>query len=322
LGLLAPDFLEARTRFTGQALIGLAGGKVGREQLVALGTLAVAQAALAYTSAKVTGGTWDKKDPFSFSLGNRKYTMRSVPEDITSLIKDTRQFVYNRLNPIITKPIVQGVSGVNYRGQKVSLGQTAKEMIEQPIPISARGFLGIGNTSLSGWENLMGAVGLKISRTSAASAVRNDANDWMSKSTNPKVQQAYKRKQTEVLPESVYKPIRQSIETGNKQDIVKSVRDLLSTEPDQASKEKRMKRLLRDMNPFSKPANSYESHIKNFATPSREMEQAFIKSLDAEGKERYRQAVRDQVQTYRTLTEALYGTAQYPPNTPDNFKVK
>ena len=52
------------------------------------------------------------------------------------------------------------------------------------------------------------------------------------------------------------------------------------------------------------------------------MEQAFIKSLDAEGKERYRQAVRDQVQTYRTLTEALYGTAQYPPNTPDNFKVK
>ncbi len=39
--LLAPDFLEARAKFTGQAIQGALGGKFGREQTVAIATLAV-----------------------------------------------------------------------------------------------------------------------------------------------------------------------------------------------------------------------------------------------------------------------------------------
>jgi hypothetical protein len=162
--LLAPDFLESRARFAGQAIKGTTGAKVGREQFLALGTLAIAQAATAYTAAKLTGGTWDKTRPFEFTLGRRRYTMRSVPEDISSLMHDARLYAHSRLSPIIGKGALQYASGVDWRGKKVSAGQTTKELALQPVPISIRGFLGIGNSSLTGLEQLAGSVGLKISR--------------------------------------------------------------------------------------------------------------------------------------------------------------
>jgi hypothetical protein len=164
LGLLAPDFLESRARFTVQALKGAAGTKVGREQVIALGALALAQAATAYTSSKITGGDWDAKRPFEFTLGRRRYTMRSVPEDISSLLHNTRSFVYSRLSPIIGRGGVQYLSQTDWRGKKVTAGETTKELLEQPIPISIRGFTGLANSPLSGLEQLAGAVGLKISR--------------------------------------------------------------------------------------------------------------------------------------------------------------
>lgn len=164
LVLLAPDFLEGRARFAAQAIKGVTGAKVGREQLIALAVLAIGQAALAYTSAQLTDGKWDASRPFEFTQGNRRYTMRSVPEDVSSLLHNTRIFVHSRLSPLIGKGTLQYLSGVNALGKKVSAGETTKELAEQPLPISIRGFAGIGNSTLSGMEQLAGAVGLKISR--------------------------------------------------------------------------------------------------------------------------------------------------------------
>lgn len=322
LGLLAPDFLEARARFTGQGIKGLLGGKAGREQILALGTLAVAQATLAYTSAQLTGGQWDKTDPFSFKLGNRRYTMRSVPEDITSAMKDSRGFIYSRINPITMKGPVQALTGTDYRGKKVSLGDTAKELAQTPIPISVKGFLGIGNTSVKAWESLAGAVGLKISRDTTSNDVHKMALDWMSKSTSPKVIQAYKDQQQRSLPESIYKPLKMSVEVGDNAKIVQSVKDLLAVEPDQKARDKRKKEILREFNPFTKSPNSYDVKIKPFATRDKVFESAFIKSLDAAGKESYRQSVRDQVKAYRTLTQALYNKASDPKDTPEAYRTR
>lgn len=164
IGLLAPDFLESRARFAGQAARGATGAKVGREQLIALAALAIAQAAAAYIAAKLTDGKWDASRPFEFVQGTRRYTMRSVPEDISSLIHNTRLYVHSRLSPILGKGTLQYLSGVDWRGKKVSAAETTKELIEQPIPISIRGFTGIGNSTLTGMEQLAGSVGLKISR--------------------------------------------------------------------------------------------------------------------------------------------------------------
>lgn len=162
--LLAPDFFEARARFTAQGAKGIGGGKVGREQILALATLAIAQTATAWIAAETTGGHWDAKHPFEMVHGDRRYSMRSVPEDIAGLIADSRKFVYSRLSPLVGKGIVQGLSGVDYKGDKVSAGDTLKELAQAPIPLPLRGFVGTSNRNLSAFEELAGSVGLRISR--------------------------------------------------------------------------------------------------------------------------------------------------------------
>lgn len=211
LGLLAPDFLEARFRFSGQAIKGLTGGKVGREQLIALTTLAVAQASLAWILAKTTGGQWDAKDPFTFHVGNRKFTMRSVPEDSVRLLSDTRAFAYARLNPVIGRGAIEYLSGTDWRGQKVTAGEVTKNILQQPIPLALRPLFGTGNSPLSGWEQLAGAAGLKITRYSAQSEIRKKAHEWMAKASDPKILAAEQRYEKETLPDSDYKPLREAL---------------------------------------------------------------------------------------------------------------
>lgn len=304
LGILAPDFFESRIRFAGQALKGATGLKVGREQVLALATLALGQAALAYTAAQLTGGQWDWKRPFEMTKNGKRYTIRSVPEDIQKFMESPRQFLHNRLS-ILGKGALQYSSGVNYKGQKVTAGETTKELAQQPIPLAARGFLGIGE--LSGMDQLAGAVGLKVGKASPRQDVMDRAHDWGINSTNPKIKAEYERRQKESLPDSVYKPLRQSLESGDTGKIVKNVKDILSLEPDTAAKEKRMKQILKEFQPFT------AKDIKPFATRSKENEVKFLRSLDAAGKAAYRQAIKEQVEQYRALTKAIYGKPRNPP---------
>lgn len=304
LGILAPDFFESRIRFAGQALKGATGLKVGREQILALATLALGQAALAYTAAQLAGGQWDEKRPFEMTKDGKRYTIRSVPEDIQKFMESPRQFLHNRLS-ILGKGTLQYSSGVNYKGQKVTAGETTKELAQQPLPLAARGFLGIGE--LSGMDQLAGAVGLKVGKASPRQDVMDRARDWGINSTNPKIKAEYERRQKESLPDSVYKPLRQSLESGDSGKIVQNVRDILSLEPDAAAKEKRMKQILKEFQPFT------AKDIKPFATRSKENEVKFLRSLDAAGKAAYSQAIKEQVEQYRALTKAIYGRAQNPP---------
>lgn len=233
LGALAPDFFEARARFAGQAIKGITGAKVGREQILALATLALAQAATAYTSAKLTGGQWDSSRPFEFHVGNRRYTMRSVPEDISSVLHDARAFAFSRISPIIGRGVLQYLTGTDYRGQKISPGETTKELIQQPLPISIRGFLGLGRQSLSGWEQLASAVGLRISRYSPSSDVFDMARNWMKNNPDPKVQKRLEIQQHSVFPESEYKPLRNALNDNNFNAAKTAYSELLKTKTPQ-----------------------------------------------------------------------------------------
>lgn len=280
---LAPDFLEARARFTGQSIKGLTGAKVGREQLIALGTLAISQIALAYTAAKVTGGEWDKKHPFEFTKNNRRYTMRSVPEDIARLLTDTRAFVHNRLSPIIGKGALQYASGVDWRGQKVTPWQTTKELATQPVPLTARGFLGLGNTPLSAWEQLAGAVGLKISRYSAANDVYQLAQDWKKNNSNPKLVAEYERDQKTVNADSDYKPMREALDRGDLKQARDEYEKLLKTK-----KRDLITQTMRDFRPF---------------TGSLEAESKFKRSLDPEQQALYDRAKAERKALYRKFQE-------------------
>lgn len=273
LGALAPDFLEARARFAGQAIKGIGGAKVGREQILALATLALAQAATAYVSAKLTGGEWDYTRPFEFHVGNRRFTMRSVPEDISSVLHDPRVFTHSRISPIVGKGALQYVTGTDYRGQKISAGETTKQLLQQPIPISIRGFLGLGRQSLSGWEQLASAVGLRISRYSASSDVFDLAKDWMKNNPDPKVQKRLEIQQHSVFPESEYKPLRNALNDNNFNAAKEAYQELLKTKT---------------------PTQVYKalSHPHPFTGKSSD-EIKFVNSLKPEQRRIYNQALRE-----------------------------
>lgn len=297
--LLAPDFLESRVRFTAQAAKGATGLKAGREQMLAVGALAIGQAALAYTSAKLTGGQWDEKRPFEMTKNGKRYTLRSVPEDIQKAIEDPRRFMHNRLS-IFGKGALQYAEGVNYKGQKVTAGETTKELAKMPIPLMARGFMGVGE--LSGLDQIASSVGLRISKASPQQDLMEKAREWGLHSTNPKVKAEYERRAKEVMPDSVYKPLRQALEGSDPKKIVTEVKSLLANEQTQADKEKRMKEILHEFNPRSASGDA-----KHFATPSKAMELQFLKTLDPAGKAAYREALKERQGNYQKLRDALYG---------------
>lgn len=279
LGVLAPDFLEARARFAGQAIKGIGGAKVGREQFLALATLAIAQATTAYTSAQLTGGEWDAKRPFEFHVGNRRFSMRSVPEDISGLINDTHTFINSRISPIIGKGLLQYLGGRDWRGQKITAAQTTKELLQQPIPISIRGFLGLGRQSLSGWEQLASAVGLRISRYSPSNDVFDMAHEWMKANPDPKIQKKLEIQQASVFPESEYKPLRNALNDDNTKAAKEAYAELLKTKTP-----RQVATALSHPHPF---------------TGSAATDRQFRNSLTPEMRRRYDEAVEERKQQYQ-----------------------
>lgn len=214
LSLLAPDFLEARARFVGQAAKALLGSKSGREQFKAIAVLAATQAAAAFTITTATGNKWDPKHPFEVIVGDRRYTMRSIPEDIASLMDDPWRFSSARLNPLTVTGTVNMVRGTNYRGEKTERLQLAEELLTNYIPITARSLPGIRSLTetsrqnpVSPLEQLAGSVGLKISRHSPITNTYKKASEWMEKQGIPKDRGTY--------PVSKYQQLRYALEDGN-----------------------------------------------------------------------------------------------------------
>lgn len=273
LGMLAPDFLEARFRFAGQAIKGAAGLKVGREQLLALATLAIAQAALAYIGAETTGGEWSVEDPFEFKVGTRKYTMRSVPEDTQRLLTDSRAFIHNRLSPLVGKGAVQGLSGVDWRGQKVTGKETAKELASQPVPLTLRGLFGTSKSSLSAWEQLLGAAGIVIRRNNPQEHLNNLHSEWLKNHPDPKIRDDFERRQKTTYPTSVYADLDNALKDNNPTKAKAAIAKLRESGRKDEDIVKRMKP---DETVFQ---------------DSKAIEAEFVKSLDANGKKEYDKAV-------------------------------
>jgi hypothetical protein len=134
---LAPDFLESRFKFAGQAL-----KPGGREQATALvrGTLGLyATARVANMAANNGDPHWDT--PFGMVLGGRVYQMRSIPSDIFRLVSDPRSFAYDRLNPYTTRSGIEALTGRDELGRRVGLGDQAVDLAKQVLPIPAQKYL-------------------------------------------------------------------------------------------------------------------------------------------------------------------------------------
>lgn len=136
IGLLAPDFLEARLKFAGQAL-----RPYGHEQQAALIRGALIMGMGAQMINLMFGDDhemhWDR--PFSAIIGGREYSPRSVVGDIAHLITDPRGFWYNRINPLWGKPLYELGTGRNSQGQKETIEDGITNILKSWIPIPAQG---------------------------------------------------------------------------------------------------------------------------------------------------------------------------------------
>ena len=121
--LLAPDFLEARGGFVGQALKpgGLgAKGLVKNEQVQALALLALSQYMIARVTNQIIDGDphWELKNAFRIIHGNHAYSLRTVPGDVVHLMSDPRGFTFNRLSPVVGRGGLELATERDYRGVK------------------------------------------------------------------------------------------------------------------------------------------------------------------------------------------------------------
>jgi hypothetical protein len=132
LMLLAPDFLEARGRFLGQAI--RPGGSEQSAALLraSLGMILITKTLTALLD-KDNNPHWDR--PMSLVVGEKEFMMRSVPGDLIHLLSNPRSFIYHRLNPTLTRTLLEGLSGRNELGQQRYVTEQVRDFFATHIPI-------------------------------------------------------------------------------------------------------------------------------------------------------------------------------------------
>lgn len=169
LSLLAPDFLEARARFVGQAM-----RPYGREQSTAL----LLGAAAMYGVARVINQLldkdphWDK--PFSLVYHGHEYTPRTIQGDIYHLATDPRGFIMSRLNPVTTRSAMEWMTQRDSRGMKRDAGDQLVDFAKSIAPIPAQSFITRHGTS---WQTqitkaLLQAAGINEKKSHTAAEQR------------------------------------------------------------------------------------------------------------------------------------------------------
>ncbi|HEV3223857.1 MAG TPA: histidine phosphatase family protein [Puia sp.] len=133
---LAPDFLEARARFVGQAFT-----KHGTEQARALMVLAATMYVTARILNKSIDGDYHFEEPFAVIHGGQKYRLRSVPEDIWEMIHDPGRFMYNRISPY-SQILFEGATKFDpVRGRQIDYSEWLKDAATTPLPTAGKEFL-------------------------------------------------------------------------------------------------------------------------------------------------------------------------------------
>ena len=256
--ILAPDFLEARTRFVGQAA-----KPYGREQLVALGLLAMTQ----YVTARIVNQVldndphWEYKNAFRIVSGKHAYGLRTIPSDIAHLLGDTRGFFYNRMSPML-RTAFEAISGRDDRGLKRDMSEQLKDLAKMAIPISLKSRLG---TSM--WEQFLNAFGVQNQRWDAVQTL------------NERVQK-FKKDNGITTP----------YETSYNQDEDKYAKLRLAIQDDKKSEAQDEFRKLSKEIPTYKIQEHFRLSYSHPLTGSKANDEKFYKSLDENGKQEFREA--------------------------------
>ena len=225
LALLAPDFLEARSRFVGQAFKGAMGGKVGSEQLQALAFLAATQFVAATIQKVLTNGDPEFDHPFEMRFGNKYYGVRSVPEDIYKLFGNPTGFIGGRISPIFGRFFQEGFFGVNYRGEHTTVGDAITDILSGLVPMPMQALTRQWTASnqanpISWWEQILASAGLQVHRYSPITKIYPLAKAWL-KANHPEDQSA-----RGAYPVSKFQQLRYACEDGDQEKISKEIERL------------------------------------------------------------------------------------------------
>lgn len=171
--MLAPDFLEARAKFVGQALT-----KYGTEQRMALlfGALAM------YSAARVLNKIIDDQyhlEPenlFNVVKGNTRYSLRTVQGDVLHAITRPLSFWLNRLNPVYSRTLLELISQRDQFGRKRDLRQILGDTVSTVRPIALR-----SSREQSLLQSIWNAFGVTARRYDDVQEARKLADDWKKK---------------------------------------------------------------------------------------------------------------------------------------------
>lgn len=168
---LAPDFLEARGRFAGQAL----NWKYGQEQRVALVLGALTMWTLSRILNKAIDNQYhlEPENLFNVVYKGNSYGLRTVQGDILHLLTKPIQFWMSRLNPVYGRTAMEFATGRDWFGRKRSMPEQAWDAVSNIIPISLR-----SNRERTMWESMLNAFGVTARRYNDVDNAFKLAQKW------------------------------------------------------------------------------------------------------------------------------------------------
>lgn len=285
---LAPDFLEARMRFVGQAAT-----KYGSEQRIALGLMA---ATLWVTSRVInqisTGDPHITDKPFTVIVGDKEYGLRTIAGDIQHLLHDPRQFIYNRLSPIVRMG-TEFATGRDDRGIKREHIEQLKDLLSWLAPISLEKLnpLSDRKTEQTTLETLAKSSGVFMFDTGPNKEIRQKAFDWKKSTGNQS-----KEEKAGLIMASDYKDLRVALERNDAKDAAEQYGKLIAS--------------------GKTPARIFayfQGAIDRPITGSAKLEKQFRNSLSESEKAIYDSARKQRLETYERLVKMARAAKKQSP---------
>lgn len=264
LAFVAPDFLESRAKFVGQA-----GTKYGREQFQALAL----GAATMYITARLLNKALDDeyhfepKNAFSVIRNGKAYSLRTVQGDVLQAATDFETFMRHRLNPLFGRTALEMATQRDEFGRTRNAKQQLKDFASTIVPISLRGLLNPREQNLM--ESLLNAFGITEHRASSTTLIYDLANKY-------KQQNKIGQEPGEFIydpDKDPYRPIRQAATFSSPETVANEIKRAVAE---------------------GKKIEELKKHFTRYATSpfvgSKKNESKFFQSLDTDNQKIYRDA--------------------------------
>lgn len=185
MGLLAPDWLESEVRLLHRA-VDPKRGAIMRQDLARISLYTFAAARVLNL---LTTGNAHPEAPFGVVLPGQKgqddkvFSFRTLPVDMMHAMSDPRQFLAGRVNPLTVRPGIEGITGRDYFGRKVTPGQEFRDAVTGVVPIAtqipAKRLLNIQDVSNPEMVARMAGMSVNRYRTEAEKLAQEKASDRM-----------------------------------------------------------------------------------------------------------------------------------------------